>query len=181
KKAAIHNQAIMEFGSQYCKPMQPNCSDCIFNSKCIAFKENLVDQLPIKGKKTKVKLRYFNFLLIADGKKRIQIEKRKTKDIWQGLYQFPLIESKQALSQSQVLNTIEAKALLKNSSDFITSTKTYKHLLTHQIIYAQFLIFKTKANHPKNKETLTIEKLTTVAFPRLIEIFLNEHSLEEII
>ena len=180
KRAAIYNQAIMEFGSQYCKPVQPNCEACIFNDKCVAFKENLVEQLPIKEKKTKVKERYFNFMVLLDKRKNVSIEKRKAKDIWHGLYQFPLLESKKLLSQKQVLASLVSNDLLHSGDALISVSKTYKHLLTHQTIYAQFFIFKLKGQHPKNTETIKLEKLTTVAFPRLIEIFLNEHSLEEI-
>ena len=33
------NQALMEFGALQCVPKSPNCSDCIFQNKCLAFQQ----------------------------------------------------------------------------------------------------------------------------------------------
>ena len=33
-KPGDFNQAIMEFGALYCKPVSPECSQCIFKNQC---------------------------------------------------------------------------------------------------------------------------------------------------
>ena len=43
-----HNQAIMEFGSQMCKPKQPNCNSCPLRDECVAFANNTTHLLPVK-------------------------------------------------------------------------------------------------------------------------------------
>ena len=34
KDPATYNQAIMEFGSQFCKPNNPDCENCVLKDKC---------------------------------------------------------------------------------------------------------------------------------------------------
>src|ERR1043165_6651460 len=85
---ADHNQAVMEFGSQFCKPVNPDCKSCFFNTKCFAFKHSKVPELPVKSKKTKVRSRYLNYFIIVDKNGSIFVHKRQKKDIWEGLYEF---------------------------------------------------------------------------------------------
>lgn len=96
-KPAEFNQAIMEFGAIQCKPSNPDCSVCPFNSSCVALQKNMIGLLPIKLKANKVKKRYFNFLVFVSTNRKTILEKREGKGIWQNLYQFPLIESDKSL------------------------------------------------------------------------------------
>ena len=73
KDPGQYNQAIMEFGSQYCKPNKPNCEACIFSSKCFAFKAEKVNEFPVKVKKIKIKNRYLNYVVLADKKQNVII------------------------------------------------------------------------------------------------------------
>lgn len=179
KHPAQHNQAIMEFGSQYCKPVNPDCSNCIFNTKCLAFKEKIVEELPFKSKKVKVKKRYFNYILIIDKESNILIEKRAQNDIWKGLYQFPIIETEAALKDDQLINSKEFKRLVKHNFRIILQSKTYKHILTHQHLYAIFYVIQTNVKHTNTANTSTLKKLTKLPFPRLIELFLHDHNIKE--
>ncbi len=92
KNIRDYNQAIMEFGAIQCAPKKPYCLHCPLNDSCAALKENKVNELPVKLKKTKVKQRFFNYLVVQDPKKQTLLEQRLGKGIWENLYQFPLIE-----------------------------------------------------------------------------------------
>ncbi|EGD33697.1 MULTISPECIES: A/G-specific adenine glycosylase [unclassified Capnocytophaga] len=137
KRAGEYNQAIMDFGAIQCKPQSPNCSQCVMNGKCLAYKLQKVNQLPVKLPKTKITYRYFHYCILIDTQGQTSLEKRKEKDIWQGLYEFPLIELKE--------NTIEDSLLIKRIKEkypkavqvekYIT---TFVHKLTHQYIHAFF-------------------------------------------
>ena len=89
----IYNQAIMDFGSIHCTKHNPKCSVCPINKECIALEKNNVSLRPVKTIKQKTKTRYFNYLLIEQNGSFI-IQKRDDADIWKGLYQLPLIETK---------------------------------------------------------------------------------------
>ncbi len=134
----MFNQAIMEFGAMQCKPSNPDCSVCPFNQYCQSFATNTVSEYPVKSKKTKTRNRYFDFIILSDEKNTI-LQKREGKDIWQGLYQFPLIESatknknKLDLSKSEVANYLNT-----NSHKMVKSSAIVKHVLSHQVIFAKF-------------------------------------------
>ena len=87
-----YNQAIMEFGALHCTPQLPNCQECIFSTDCFAFQKGHQKELPVKSKKVKVTNRYFNYLVIPYNG-GLFMRPRKAKDIWQGLYDFHLLET----------------------------------------------------------------------------------------
>ncbi|MDX2171618.1 MAG: A/G-specific adenine glycosylase [Bacteroidota bacterium] len=174
KNPAIHNQAIMEFGSQYCKPVNPSCENCIFNKKCFAFANNVVSQLPLKEKKTKIKNRYFNYLILIDKNKNIVLNKRSENDIWKGLYEFYLLETDKEISESELKTQKLIKSELPTNFSILYVSKQYKHILSHQHLYAKFYIIKLLNSHSKKVITSSIKSLTNYAFPRLIDKFLND-------
>lgn len=181
KKPAENNQAIMEFGSQYCKPTNPDCENCIFKTKCFAFQKNIVPELPVKAKKTKIKNRFFNYLIIVDKNGDVIIHKRDKKDIWKGLYEFVLIETEEACNLVALLKRKDVKEVLVSRHKVLYSSKRYKHILSHQILCAQFYVFKQKSPFKNNEKTTKVENVKKLAIPRLIEKFLNDCDLKEII
>ncbi len=95
------NQAMMDFGATHCMPKVPKCGECPMQSKCIAFQKNRVDKLPVKSKKLVRRQRFFNYFLFhSEGK--IFIKKRTGEDIWQNLYDFPLIESEELVEEPNI-------------------------------------------------------------------------------
>jgi len=105
KKAAIYNQAIMDFGATQCTPKLTDCKKCFLKKNCQAFQNGKVTELPVKSKKIKKKPRHFNYLVL-NSKGNVWVQKRTQKDIWQNLYEFPLIET-EALLKKDVLSKNE--------------------------------------------------------------------------
>ncbi len=177
-----YNQAIMEFGSLQCTPKNPDCESCPLQSSCIAFKEGLVPKLPIKINKIKVKTRFFTYLNIRCGHHTV-IKQRGKGDIWEGLYDFPLQESKNSL-----LTTIDQIQLLddlRTITDKIqfNSETSFKHILTHQRIFANFAMFVINEKKfdqlqdwvsKQGFELVRSEKLESLGKPKLILRFLND-------
>ncbi|TDQ09379.1 A/G-specific adenine glycosylase [Pedobacter metabolipauper] len=136
QQASVYNQAIMEFGALQCKPKSPDCPSCPVQEGCCARNTNHVNLLPVKVKTLKKRTRYFNYFIVRDGDK-IMVKKRSAGDVWQELYDFPLIETAAdyiALGESfltDVKNNFGSQCLLK-------PLFSRKHLLTHQTIYVQF-------------------------------------------
>lgn len=170
---STHNQAMMEFGAMYCTPSNPNCSNCIFQNDCMAFLKNKVSEFPVKTKKSKPTIRYFNYLVIHQ-KKNTFIEKRVEKDIWHNLYQFPLIESDTLIDAKKLIKHIGWKNIFKK--DDFDLNKEYvemKHILTHQIIYTRFWEVKYEGSLTKYL-LIKRNKMNNYPLPRLIERFLQE-------
>jgi len=172
KDPANHNQAIMEFGANQCKPKNPDCSNCIFNHKCVALQQQKVAELPVKKKKLKIKKRYFNYIipLIKDCKTVLQ--KRHQKDIWENLYEFPLIESCSLINHQEVFDIITSQKMFKKIDSLsLFNTQPIVHKLSHQHIYTHFWILETTDTIPNS---IYIETINKYAVPTLLANFINQ-------
>ncbi len=171
------NQAIMEFGSRQCKPQNPDCSVCPLNGNCVALAQKKVDQLPVKNKKTKIRNRYLNYLVISQNKK-IFLNKRNGNDIWKNLYDFPSIETSKKFSEKKFIASKEWETLFgKSKIKLLSVSPEYRHLLSHQTIHAKFYelnLPSEKMFAGKNKCILVSKKeLKKIAVPKLIENYLE--------
>src|SRR5690606_80458 len=101
---AVFNQAIMEFGALQCTPQNPRCETCVLNDACAALQKGKVGMLPVKSRKTKVRKRFFNYMIIQDENQRTVVQQRLGKGIWENLYEFPLVESEYE-NDSESLNS----------------------------------------------------------------------------
>jgi len=148
----IYNQAIIEFGALQCTPKIPKCDICPLLIDCVAHQLELVDILPKKSKRIKIKNRYFYYLFLSC-EHTFAIEKRESNDIWKNMYQFPLIEKNQSISLDQLVKSEEWLHLFGNSELVIQSVQENKvHKLTHQNIYASFIHLNlSDTNELKNK------------------------------
>ena len=168
----VFNQALMDFGSMVCTPHKPACEECPLQAGCVAYAKKLTQTIPVKSKRTAVRSRYFNYLLIKNGE-YTYIRKREKKDIWQGLYEFPLIETAKATNSIELFNTKEWKSLTgKGEVNILYHSPVIKHLLSHQTIYATFYVLDiTNASAAKLKNNyikLAVKQLERYAFPQLI-------------
>ena len=167
------NQALMEFGALSCTPF-PDCQLCIFNSKCLAFKKNKVDSIPVKTQKKKIRKRYFNYLVFKGNDGKTFINQRKEKDIWYKLYQFPLIE-KDVLDDDILLSS-DFSEYLKNNKLKITNTEheiiRYKHVLSHQHLFIAFYLINLNT---VVKDGYDISNLNDFTFPVPISNFISKY------
>ena len=159
---ADYNEAIMDFGATQCTPNSPHCSACPLCEICVAFREQRINELPVKSKKVKQRERNFTYLYIEyEGK--IAIHQRGAGDIWQGLWEFP--QAEQLTSSEDSAWKTEAQLLQKE----------VKHILTHQILLADIYLWQPTRRPQLPSEFIWIEKqdLENYALPRLIEILLK--------
>ena len=83
------NQALIELGATVCVPNgQPLCDQCPWDTVCKAYKEDLIDQLPIKTPKKARRIEHKTIFLLECGE-QIAIHKRGDKGLLAGLWEFP--------------------------------------------------------------------------------------------
>jgi A/G-specific adenine glycosylase len=170
RSAAEYNQAIMDFGATVCKPL-PLCEQCFFAKNCVAFKKGIQLQLPVKEKKLVITSRYF-YYFFTETKDHVLVRQRTGKDIWQQLYEFPLIEIDEP-------DPGKAITLNRNSWDPFPLKKpelifTSKQKLTHQnLCFTFFRIELNNTNHLEGYQWIKKEELKELAFPRTLGSFLN--------
>jgi A/G-specific adenine glycosylase len=179
EEAATHNQAIMEFGALYCVPKSPSCSDCIFNQECIAYKNKLVSKLPHKEKKVYDRKRYLNYFLLETDEK-VLVQKR-VSGIWQGLYQFPLLESEENIEEDGLSEFLKAQGFEIQDWGLFNAYTLPPHKLSHQSLYIRLWYFKALEFKDLelfgDLESHTLNTLDNLAFPRPLRKFLDEKQL----
>ena len=179
EQPATFNQAIMEFGATQCKPKNPYCIVCPLNESCVALQKNLINDLPVKLKKTKITIKYFNFLVCIDKNKNTMLEKRTGKGIWQNLYQFPLIESEKSLLADEFYQLNIQNSILKNI-DFEHSLYNLEdkvHKLSHQHLYTKFWILEIDE---LPKEAIPVHQLKRYPTPVLIHDFIEAFDFDKV-
>jgi A/G-specific adenine glycosylase len=175
KQPGIYNQALMDFGAIICKPQLPLCATCILNDQCEAFLKGAVQQLPVKEKSIIKKTRWFYYLVI-DYKGKVYVRKRLAGDIWENLFEFILVESKEALS---IENFQLIKEILgENKFEVEHISTVYKQLLTHQTIKGQFIRVKIWEQTKLKGFKLVGEKaLQKLPFPKFISNYLKDKNV----
>lgn len=174
----IYNQAVMEFGATQCKPQNPLCESCPLAESCIALSDGKISQLPVKLKTLKIKKRYFNYLVFISEDNKTMVEQRLGKGIWQGLYQFPLVETIKQLKAEDIV--VEEKFISLAGEDLkevtLYNDTPILHKLSHQHIYTHFWLIQ-KETLPEN--AVPLEFLVDYPVPVLIANFLNECNISE--
>ncbi len=159
--ASAYNQAIMDFGALQCTPQSPDCMGCPLMESCEAFRSGRVGELPVKLKTLKVKERHLIYIYIrCNGETAIR--RRGPGDIWQGLWE--------PVAPSDLPTDVEAMQHAR------CLKKNVKHVLTHQVLYADFYLLETENRPVLPDDYIWIKEseLDDYAKPRLIEILLQK-------
>jgi A/G-specific adenine glycosylase len=174
KNPGDFNQAMMEFGALFCTPKKPSCENCPLKRNCIAEQESMVGIIPMKEKKVKRRNRYFHFLIVKDAG-QLLVEQRGPNDIWQGLFQFPLIETD--ADQELSINEIQLQLNVQVALQKVDVVK--KHVLSHQDLYAKFYHLQADLKKVVNYKQISTNELHTFALPRLIDRYLESAVLDD--
>ncbi|MEZ4927800.1 MAG: A/G-specific adenine glycosylase [Saprospiraceae bacterium] len=133
------NQAMMDFGAVCCTPAKPACTECPFNDTCRARLENKVSELPKRLEKRARKTRFFFYLKISQNGFSY-VCKRESKDIWKGLYEFPVLELENAEDfKLEKLESAFFKQKLPKGARWGETSPEFTQLLTHQKVLARFV------------------------------------------
>ena len=124
--AGDFTQALMELGATLCGPNRaPDCKNCPCNKICLAYREGTADKLPVKApKKEKRQEDRTVYILHCDG--RYALEKRPSKGLLAGLWQFPNVSGHQ--DTLQALETLQNLGLKPRE---ILREVERKHIFTH--------------------------------------------------
>lgn len=156
------NQAMMDLGSEICKPRNPICGECPLNKDCLAFSLHKVSEFPVKTKKVKatdLELKYY--FVHRNGE--FLIQQRKDDFIWKKLFEFPPEVSDQLMP-------------------FIKSVKNVQHKLTHKNLSIEIFnvevdsedVWKTFID--KNDYIITnVENSHEKSFPKPLENYIQNY------
>lgn len=177
KFAGEHNQAMMEFGALHCVPRNPSCQTCVLGDSCLAYAKGAVSSFPQKQGKIKTRSRYFHYFHILVENDTL-LSKRPAGDIWQGLYEFPLIETEVPMAFHHLEQTDSFKTLFSGSKgmEIISISPEIRHILSHQVLYATFYRIRLrKISKEMNRyDRIPSENVNDFATPKLLHVYLDK-------
>ncbi len=182
QQSDTYNQAIMELGALQCVPARPKCLTCPVQHSCVALATGQQAALPVKAKRTQVRQRYFHYLVVGDEAGHLWLRQRGAGDIWQGLFDFWLIEAPTPLTAEALLATPDLAAFGRLDVRLVAEQGPMQHVLTHQRLEAYFYRLvvgpsaaKWLARHaPQKLVQLTPAEVAAVPKPVLITNYLAE-------
>lgn len=87
--ASDFDQGLIELGALVCVPNgEPKCTECPVAHLCEARKQGMISEIPVKSKGKARKMEDKTVLIFKDGEK-LAIQKRPSKGLLAGLYEFP--------------------------------------------------------------------------------------------
>ncbi|MES2796168.1 MAG: A/G-specific adenine glycosylase, partial [Bacteroidota bacterium] len=134
--SSTHNQAIMEFGALQCTPA-PSCESCPVQLHCFAFQQKITHKFPVNLKKLKITNQYLYYFII-EKEGTFYLKKREEKGIWQGLFDFYLVEKENEIDLEDLWKT-EPIAEIINHSSILSVSSEYRHQLTHKRLSIWFI------------------------------------------
>lgn len=156
------NQAMMDLGSEICKPRNPLCGECPLNKDCLAFSLNKISEFPVKTKKVKatdLELKYY--FVHRNGE--FLIQQRKDDFIWKKLFEFPLNISDELMH-------------------FIKSVKTVNHKLTHKNLSIEIFNVEVDSeeiwndfNNENDYIITNVESSHERSFPKPLENYIQNY------
>lgn len=176
-----YNQAIMDFGATRCTPKNPKCAGCPFEDICAARLSGRVSMFPVRGKKPEKRQRFFHYLVLRH-ENALFLRQRTEKDIWQQLFEFPLIELSEAVTDPGRLagHPLWEQATAGGAYHIEQVSPPFRQTLTHQLITAVFL--SVRLDHSPDYQRhgwlkIQQESLGGFAFPKIIDLYLRDKAL----
>ncbi len=169
KRPELYNQGLMDIGATVCLPQNPHCMECPLSESCLAADQKCQTDYPVKSKKIQTKDRFFVYFAVTE-KNTYFLHRRENKDIWAGLYEFPLMELASTFDENEDLFLITTFFSKEFADITIESISTeMKHILTHQTLHVWFITGSAKLTHNDGKyirvrqneiENYAVSKLT---------------------
>ncbi len=151
----LFNSAVMELGALQCVPSQPDCTVCPLQSQCKAYSAGTVAFLPLRKPRPSLRDRFLNYTIYINGSDTLLYQRRE-KDIWQHLWEFPLLETSSFPPLDGVaggpsedsMNGTKSTLALRDGTIY----KEYIHVLSHQRLHARFVIRRVSSLEPVARE-----------------------------
>lgn len=113
RRPADFNQAVMDIGSQICRPVDPDCRNCPLMPSCKALEAGRQNVIPLEAKKTEY-TEVTEVSIAVHRKGRWLIRQRTSSERWAGLYDFVRFEIDDEITQ-QIPRPLNSKSKPKVS------------------------------------------------------------------
>lgn len=110
-----YTQGLMDLGATLCIRHRPDCSRCPLSDRCVAYRDDLTETLPVKRRAINRPKRVIHLLWITHARK-VWLERRPDKGIWGRLWCLPLFDEFTDLQAALPDGLIEASAPVRMAS-----------------------------------------------------------------
>ena len=115
-------QALMELGAMVCLPNgAPLCMTCPLADICLASKQGLTDEIPVRKAKAVRPVKEFAVVVLRDKTERFAVRRRPETGLLAGLYEFPNMEGRPG--EAELKKAFRARTIRKAG--------TAGHVFTH--------------------------------------------------
>lgn len=167
------NQALIELGALVCIPGgEPRCSTCPLKSLCLAAREGLTGEIPVRTPKKARRIEKKTVFLIEHGKE-VAVRKRPDQGLLAGLYEYPNVDG--------WLSGDEAKEWLAEQgacAEEILLLKPVTHVYSHVEWRMRAYAVKIEGNYPENMLFVDEERMNQdITLPSAFEKVRQEKNL----
>ena len=133
--AGDFTQALIELGATVCVPNgEAKCSACPLKEHCVAAKQALTDEIPVRSAKKPRRIEKMTVLIIRDGD-RTALRKRPEKGLLAGLFELPNLSGH--LDEDETLTHVRALGFEPLRIERLDDAKhIFTHIEWHMIAYA---------------------------------------------
>ncbi|WP_216830527.1 A/G-specific adenine glycosylase [Alkalihalobacterium elongatum] len=165
-KPSEFNQGLMELGALVCTPRSPGCLLCPVREHCRAYYVGKEKSLPIKEKKTKVKVKDMAAIVLRNQKGEVLIQRRPDTGLLAKLWQFPNIETtKSKKSEPDCLKDFISTELgmsVKIGEEVQKVEHVFSHLVWNITVYEGTVIEENQLN---NEGTRWVDANSIESYP----------------
>lgn len=139
-----YGQALMDLGSQICKPKNPKCEECPWSFACLATKAGVPENYPKKIKKQKPPNRYgavFYLEREREGTREILLQQRPDKGLLGGMMQLPTTDW---TDTQHPLDHLLTQAPYPHNWQLCD--KPVKHIFTHFTLHLKVFMAQTRGD-----------------------------------
>ncbi|MEM9569046.1 MAG: A/G-specific adenine glycosylase [Cyanobacteria bacterium P01_E01_bin.34] len=163
-----YNQALLDLGATLCRPRQPNCPRCPWQSHCAAFTTQQQDRFPMKSPKPERPHKQIAVAIVVKGD-RLLIDQRPEQGMLGGLWEFPggKIEAGETAADCAVREVMEEVGL---EVEPIAALGSVEHAYSHFSVTLSTFICRHISGEPQALEVddvrwVTFNQLQDYAFP----------------
>ncbi|MFO7812704.1 MAG: A/G-specific adenine glycosylase [Pelovirga sp.] len=155
-----YTQAMMDLGAMICGPTKPQCEQCPVNSFCLANKQGLQQEIPLKTTRKSVPTRY-QAVVVLQRQGRLQVGRRPVAGFLGGLWEFPTVELEQGTDADVVVRRfLSQTGLAGDPVSLGTSYHIYSHFKLESQVYlvdlTDSLLVAETQNQWKTREELEL-------------------------
>ena len=165
-------QSFMDYGSIICKPRNPHCSNCLIKLKCLSYKKNLQNIIPLKNKpKSKKRKKYSRAYIFYNEKNEILLRRRSAKGMLASMLEVPndnWVLNKDKLVHDRIINKIKNKIKYKG---------TIEYSFSHFDLVTEVFLMVVKKSSFKDQKWVKINNINKIELPtvmkKIVSIALN--------